>query len=81
MICTMNGFIQYMIKYFIGEFNNVKYILNQQEYDEYVYLKNKNNPVRKIKYGNHMLCPVCKYVVDNLVPCQKYCDRCGQKLK
>ena len=28
-----------------------------------------------------LLCPICKYVVDNVVPKQNYCDRCGQKLK
>ena len=58
-------------------------LISREEYDEYIKLKNKNTPMKKINDKNrHVLCcPICKYVVDNAVPKQNYCDRCGQKLK
>ena len=57
--------------------------ISREEYDEYIKLKNKNTPMKKINDKNrHVLCcPICKYVVDNAVPKQNYCDRCGQRLK
>ena len=58
-------------------------LISREEYDEYIKLKNKNTPMKKINDKNrHVLCcPICKYVVDDAVPKQNYCDRCGQKLK
>lgn len=54
----------------------MKVILSKREYEEYLELKKKNTPMRKI----NSRCPVCNYVVDNAVPKQNYCDRCGQAL-
>lgn len=55
--------------------------ITDREYEEYMVLKKKNTTMRK-KMRNHMwYCPVCGYVVDDFVPIQNYCDRCGQKLK
>ena len=58
-------------------------LISREEYDEYIKLKNKNTPMKKMVDKNwHVLrCPICKYVVDNAAPKQNYCDRCGQKLK
>ena len=54
-------------------------LISREEYDEYIKLKNKNTPMKKMNDKNrHVLrCPICKYVVDNAVPKQNYCDRCG----
>ena len=58
-------------------------IISREEYDEYIKLKQKNTPMKKRKiHGQRNLhCPLCNYVVDNAVPKQYYCDRCGQRLK
>ena len=57
-------------------------IISREEYDEYIKLKQKNTPMKKRKiYGQRNFhCPSCNYVVDNIVPTQNYCDRCGQRL-
>ena len=55
-------------------------IISKEEYDEYQSLKKKNTPMKKINSRLHKYCPICDYVVDNVVPTQKYCDRCGQRL-
>lgn len=54
-------------------------IISKEEYEEYQILKKKNTPMRKIGRGWNRHCPTCNYVVDNAVPKQYYCDRCGQK--
>ena len=56
-------------------------IISEEEYEEYLRLKEKNTPMKKIETYCHRLCPMCRYVVDNAVPRQNYCDRCGQSLK
>ena len=56
------------------------YIISEKEYKEYKKLKTKNKPMRKLLGYEKLYCPVCNYVVDNAVPNQKYCDRCGQRL-
>ena len=56
-------------------------MIPEKEYIEYLELKRKNTPMKKVLIGYHLRCPVCNYVVDNAVPKQKYCDRCGQRLK
>ena len=56
-------------------------IISEKEYREYIGLKSQNTPLEKRRIGKHRkLCPVCGYVVDNAVPPQNYCDRCGQRL-
>lgn len=55
-------------------------VLSKEEYDEYLKLKKKNTPMKKMTTRYHKLCPMCRYVVDNAVPRQNYCDRCGQRL-
>ena len=55
-------------------------IISKEEYEEYQILKKKNTPMRKIDGGWNRRCPICNYVVDNAVPKQYYCDRCGQRL-
>lgn len=59
----------------------MQYILNEKEYLEFLILKKKNIPVKKRKTGHLLRCPTCNYVVDNCVPKQHYCDRCGQRLR
>ncbi|RHI25628.1 hypothetical protein DW172_02795 [Agathobacter rectalis] len=59
----------------------MQYILNEDEYNEYKILKYKNTPMKKVQVGNYLKCPVCRYIVDNNVPTQKYCDNCGQRLR
>ena len=54
-------------------------MISEEEYKEYQCLKKKNTPMNKIKGLYHKHCPVCNYVVDNIVPTQNYCDSCGQK--
>ncbi len=56
-------------------------MISKETYEDYRYLKNKNTPMKKKYYDNNNHCPICDYVVDNAVPKQKYCDRCGQRLK
>lgn len=60
-------------------------IISKTEYEEYQQLKKKNTPMKKKYIGKRRIsmkiCPVCSYVVDNAVPTQKYCDRCGQRLE
>lgn len=56
-------------------------VISKEEYEDYQYLKKKNTAMLKRPYGHSKRCPVCSYVVDHAVPTQKYCDRCGQKLK
>lgn len=55
--------------------------ISKTEYDKYLVLKKKDTPMKKIYGVYNKRCPVCNYVVDNVVPKQKYCDRCGQRLK
>lgn len=55
-------------------------IISQDEYEEYKRLKRKNTPKKKAKGKGIKFCPVCGYVVDNMVPPQHYCDNCGQRL-
>lgn len=40
----------------------------------------RETPERKIFWKGFRHCPTCDYVVDNRIPSQYYCDRCGQKL-
>lgn len=56
-------------------------VISKKEYDDYLALKRKNTPMQKKYSRNYKRCPVCNYVVDNAVPTQRYCDRCGQRLK
>lgn len=56
-------------------------VISHKQYEEYMKLKNKNNPMWKIRSLDYYRCPICDYIVDNNVPPQKYCDRCGQRLK
>lgn len=58
----------------------IRILISEEEYEEYQYLKRKNTPRRKRKIGWHRRCPECNYVVDDAVPTQKYCDRCGQRI-
>ena len=54
-------------------------LISKKDYDEFQMLKKKNTPMKKIvRHNTH--CPICDYVVDNVVPDQLYCDRCGQRL-
>ena len=56
-------------------------IISEEEYRDYISLKSKNTALKKRSIGRHnKYCPVCGYVVDNAVPPQNYCDRCGQRL-
>ncbi len=55
--------------------------ISKKEYDYYLELQRKDTPMKKKYMDNNNHCPVCNYVVDNAVPTQKYCDRCGQRLK
>lgn len=55
-------------------------MISKEEYEEYMRLKKKDTPMQKKQLWN-MHCPVCDYVVDDVVPKQNYCDRCGQRLK
>ena len=57
----------------------MKVILSKREYEEYLELKKKNTPMRKIGRIDSR-CPVCNYIVDDCVPKQNYCDKCGQRL-
>lgn len=54
-------------------------MISKKEYEEYMDLKKKNTPMKKKHLCNNH-CPICGYVVDNAVPKQNYCDRCGQRL-
>ena len=54
-------------------------LISPKEYEEYMELKKRNTPMRKIGKIDSR-CPVCNYIVDNCVPRQNYCDRCGQAL-
>lgn len=56
-------------------------VISEEEYNEYLQLKQKNIPMKKTHYAWNKHCPACGYVVDSNVPKQNYCDRCGQKLK
>lgn len=56
-------------------------ILTNKEYENYLELKKKNTPVKKVRGQYYTRCPMCAYVLDNAVPSQKYCDNCGQRLK
>ena len=58
-------------------------IISRDDYNKYLELKKRDIPMKKMADKNrHVLrCPVCKYVVDNAVPKQNFCDKCGQKLK
>lgn len=56
------------------------YLISKEEFEEYQELKRKNTPMRKIDRYWNKHCPICDYVVDDAVPKQYYCDRCGQKL-
>ena len=58
----------------------MQYILNEDEYNEYKILKYKKIKTRYIGCL-YLKCPVCRYIVDNNVPTQKYCDNCGQRLR
>jgi rRNA maturation endonuclease Nob1 len=59
----------------------MSYIISESEYYDYLKLKAKNTPMKKKIRGWYKRCPMCSYVVDDAVPKQKYCDRCGQRLK
>lgn len=56
-------------------------IISHGEYKEYMKLKNKNTPMKKIHDLYNYHCPVCNYVVDDGIPPQRFCDNCGQRLK
>lgn len=62
------------------EHNVLGIVISEDEYVNYLKLKKKDTPMKKIKNAYNKCCPVCNYVVDNAVPKQRYCDRCGQKL-
>ena len=55
-------------------------MISKSEYEEYCRLKEKDSPKLKKRVNYRKYCPVCGYLVDDLVPPQKYCDRCGQRL-
>lgn len=55
-------------------------MITEEEYYEYQQLKIKNTPIKKIQRYFRKHCPICDYVVDNAVPPQNYCDKCGQRL-
>ena len=64
-----------------GELNMLEHIMiSKSEYEEYCRLKEKDSPKLKKRVNYRKYCPVCGYLVDDLVPPQKYCDRCGQRL-
>lgn len=52
----------------------------EEEIDEYKKREEREKPMRKIFKNGFRHCPKCDYVVDNKVPSQNYCDRCGQRL-
>nr|DAZ13756.1 MAG TPA: DNA-directed RNA polymerase [Caudoviricetes sp.] len=52
----------------------------ERQIDKYEEIKERNKPRRKIFRNGFWHCPTCGYVVDNRIPSQYYCDRCGQKL-
>ena len=52
----------------------------ERQIDKYEEIKERNKPRRKIFRKGFRHCPICDYVVDNKVPSQNYCDRCGQRL-
>ena len=56
-------------------------LISSKDFNEYIKLKRKNTPMKKLREYGRKRCPVCKYIVDNAVPTQNYCDRCGQRLK
>ena len=58
-------------------------VISRDDYNKYLELKRRDTPMKKMVDKNrHVLrCPVCKYVVDNAVPKQNFCDKCGQKFK
>ena len=58
-------------------------VISRDEYNKYLLLKKRDTPVKKILDEKHRVlrCPICNYVVDNAVPKQKFCDKCGQRLK
>lgn len=58
-------------------------VISRDDYNKYLELKSRDTHMKKMVDKNrHVLrCPICKYVVDNAVPKQKFCDRCGQRLK
>lgn len=56
------------------------HMISESEYEEYCRLKEKDSPKLKKRVNYRKYCPVCGYLVDDLVPPQKYCDRCGQRL-
>ena len=55
-------------------------VISKSEYEEYCRLREKDSPKLKKRVNCRKYCPVCGYLVDDLVPPQKYCDRCGQRL-
>lgn len=64
------------------DINVLGVVISRDDYNKYLELKKRDTPMRKMIDNKHVLrCPVCKYVVDNAVPKQNFCDRCGQKLK
>lgn len=52
----------------------------ERQIDKYEEIKERNKPRRKVFRKGFWHCPTCGYVVDNRIPSQYYCDRCGQKL-
>lgn len=56
------------------------YEMKNDEYQKYLKLKRKNTPMKKLYKHGYKRCPMCNYVVDDGVPKQNYCDRCGQRL-
>lgn len=42
--------------------------------------KERETPMKKIYRNGLRRCPKCDYTVDYMVPPQRYCDRCGQRL-
>lgn len=73
----------------VDEYENLHGLLNnsrarcehlERQIDKYEEIKERNKPRRKIFRKGFWHCPTCDYVVDNRIPSQKYCDRCGQKL-
>ena len=57
----------------------VKVELTQEEYNEFRLFSERNKPKRKRGLFEKR-CPTCGYRLDNGVPPQRFCDRCGQRV-
>lgn len=57
-------------------------LITEAEWKEFEKLKIRDIPRKPIHsvHNSHWICPRCGYVVNDGVPKQYYCDRCGQRL-